>query len=73
MGGKMVRVIRNKDIPLLESVLCTMQNMRALQERRQWQEEQLTNITQHLRPTSKLILKPSCMNMLLGSKEQKIF
>lgn len=48
MGGKMVRVIRNKDIPLLESVLCTMQNMRALQERRQWQEEQLTNITQHL-------------------------
>lgn len=48
MGGKKVRVIRNKDIPPLESVLCTMQNMRVLEERRRWQEERLTDITQHL-------------------------
>ena len=40
--------IRNKDIPLLADVLCIMQEIRQLEERREWQQGRLYNITQHL-------------------------
>ena len=40
--------IRNRDIPLLANVLCVMQEIRMVEERRQWQHDRLTNITPHL-------------------------
>lgn len=41
-------MIRNRDIPLLAKVLCIMQEIRMVEERRAWQRERLTNITPQL-------------------------
>ena len=40
--------IRNRDIPVLQDVIRVMQEVRALETRRQWQRERMYNITQHL-------------------------
>lgn len=41
-------VIRNRDIPLLAEVLCVMQDIRMVEERRKWQRDRMTNITPRL-------------------------
>ena len=41
-------VIRNRDIPVLQRVVYVMQDIRALEERREWQKGRMDNITQHL-------------------------
>ena len=40
--------VRNRDIPLLSSVLYIMQEIKGLEERRLWQRERMLNITQHI-------------------------
>lgn len=40
--------VRNKDIPLLADVLCIMQEIRQIESRREWQQERLFSISQHL-------------------------
>ncbi len=46
MDGK--HEVRNADIALLENVFAIMQEIRAIEERRAWQKERMTNISQHL-------------------------
>lgn len=41
-------VVRNGDIPLLAEILYTMQEVKLLEEQRDWQHDRLTHITQHL-------------------------
>ena len=41
-------VIRNRDIPLLADVLSIMQEINQIEQRRDWQRDRMTNITQHL-------------------------
>ena len=41
-------VIRNRDIPLLTEILYIMQEVRMIEEQRDWQHDRLTHITQHL-------------------------
>ena len=41
-------VVNNKDIPILANVLCIMQDVCAIERRREWQRERLYNITSHL-------------------------
>lgn len=41
-------MIRNADIPLLADVLYIMQDVAMIEERRAWQRDRMTNITQHL-------------------------
>ena len=41
-------VVKNRDIPLLANVLSIMQEVSALERRREWQRERLYNITSHL-------------------------
>ena len=41
-------MIRNADIPLLANVLYIMQDVAMIEERRAWQRDRMTNITQHL-------------------------
>lgn len=40
--------IRNKDIPILTNILCIMQEIRQIEQRREWQQGRLYNISQHL-------------------------
>ena len=40
--------IRNKDIPLLADIFCIMQDIKQLEQRREWQQDRMFNITQHL-------------------------
>ena len=40
--------IRNKDIPLLADIFTIMQDIRQIEERREWQKGRMFNITQHL-------------------------
>lgn len=40
--------VRNRDIPLLSEILYIMQMVRQIEERRDWQRDRMTNITQHL-------------------------
>lgn len=42
------KTIRNADIALLHDVFFIMQDIRALEERRAWQRERMSNISQHL-------------------------
>lgn len=46
-GHEPIRV-HNRDIPILQDVIRVMQEVRALETRRQWQRERMTNITKHL-------------------------
>lgn len=41
-------VICNKDIPVLVEVLSIMQEIRRLEERKQWVGDRMINVTQHL-------------------------
>lgn len=41
-------MVRNADIPLLADVLYIMQDVAMIEERRAWQQDRMTNITQHL-------------------------
>ena len=41
-------VIRNRDIPLLADILCIMQEISQIEQRREWQRDRMLNITQHL-------------------------
>ena len=41
-------IVRNRDIPALNEVLCIMQEVCQLEARREWQRERMTNITAHL-------------------------
>lgn len=41
-------VIRNRDIPLLADVLYIMQEVRLIEQRRDWQRDRMLNITQHI-------------------------
>ena len=41
-------IIKNRDIPILQRVVFVMQDIRALEERREWQKSRLNNISQHL-------------------------
>ena len=40
--------IRNRDIPLLADIFTIMQDIRQIEERREWQKGRMFNITQHL-------------------------
>lgn len=40
--------INNADIPLLADVLCIMQDIFQIEQRREWQQDRMFNITQHL-------------------------
>ncbi len=40
--------VRNKDIPLLSEILYIMQDVCMVEQRRDWQHDRMTNITQHL-------------------------
>ena len=40
--------VRNKDIPLLTEILYIMQDVCLLEQRRDWQRDRMTSITQHL-------------------------
>lgn len=40
--------VRNKDIPLLTEILYIMQDVCLLEQRRDWQHDRMTSITQHL-------------------------
>lgn len=40
--------VRNKDIPLLTEILYIMQDVSLLEQRRDWQRDRMTSITQHL-------------------------
>ena len=40
--------IRNRDIPLLASILCVMQDVCMVEKQREWQRERMTNITPHI-------------------------
>lgn len=40
--------IKNKDIPLLAEVFCIMQDIKQIEQRREWQQDRMFNITQHL-------------------------
>lgn len=40
--------IRNKDIPLLADIFYIMQDIKQLEQRREWQQDRMFNITQHL-------------------------
>ena len=40
--------VRNRDIPLLAEILYIMQEVKLLEEQRDWQHDRLTHITQHL-------------------------
>ena len=42
------RIVKNKDIPLLSRVLCTMQNVVNAEDKMMWQQDRLSNITQSL-------------------------
>jgi hypothetical protein len=44
---KVIRV-KNRDIIKLQRVVSLMQDIRALEDRRGWQKDRMTNITQHL-------------------------
>lgn len=46
-GGKAI-VVRNRDIPLLADILYIMQEICAIERRRDWQKDRMYNITQHL-------------------------
>lgn len=41
-------VVKNRDIPLLNSILYIMQAVKGLEERRAWQRDRMLNITQHI-------------------------
>lgn len=41
-------VIRNRDIPLLADVLCIMQEICRIEQRRDWQRDRMFSITQHI-------------------------
>lgn len=43
--------VNNADIPLLADVLCIMQDVCQIEQRREWQQERMHNITQHLTGT----------------------
>lgn len=45
---KEVRIIKNKDIPLLSRVLYVMQDIRSLENRCEWQSTRLFNVTQQI-------------------------
>ena len=45
--GKSVKV-RNRDIPLLSDMPCLMQEIRQIEQRREWQRDRMYNITQHI-------------------------
>lgn len=40
--------VRNKDIPLLADIFYIMQEIKQIEQRREWQQERMFNITQHL-------------------------
>ena len=40
--------VNNVDIPLLADVLCIMQDIYQIEQRREWQQDRMFNITQHL-------------------------
>lgn len=40
--------VRNRDIPLLADVLSIMQEVREIEERREWQHARMFSITQHI-------------------------
>lgn len=42
------RIIKNRDIPLLARVLCVMQDICSLENRREWQRSRLFSITQRI-------------------------
>lgn len=42
------RIVNNRDIPVLQRVYGIMQDIVSLEERREWQRDRLTNISQHL-------------------------
>lgn len=48
IGERPVITVRNKDIPLLADVLSIMQEIRQIEQRRDWQHDRMFNITQHL-------------------------
>lgn len=40
--------VRNRDIPMLAGIIATMQEVRRLEERREWERERMYSISQHL-------------------------
>ncbi len=42
------RIVKNKDIPLLSRILCTMQDVVNTEDKMLWQQDRLNNITQSL-------------------------
>lgn len=46
--GRKAIVVRNRDIPLLADILYIMQEICAIEQRRDWQKDRMYNITQHL-------------------------
>ena len=47
-GRREPTVIRNRDIPLLADILCVMQEVALIEQRREWQRERMDNISAHL-------------------------
>lgn len=41
-------MVRNRDIPLLAEVLCTMQEVEMLEQQKDWQRERLTSMSQRI-------------------------
>lgn len=41
-------IVRNRDIPLLANTMSMMQELKYIQERREWQIERMTSMTQRL-------------------------
>lgn len=46
-SGEPVKV-KNKDIPLLADIFCIMQDVKQIEERRLWQQDRMTSLSQHL-------------------------
>lgn len=46
-----VIIVRNRDIPLLADVLPIMQEIKQIEQRRNWQRDRMENITQHISGT----------------------
>ena len=46
-----VIVVRNRDIPILADVLPIMQEIKLIEQRRNWQRDRMENITQHISGT----------------------
>ena len=47
-AGHGSRMVKNRDIPLLSRVLYTMQDVRSLESRLEWQRDRMFSITQNL-------------------------